>query len=458
MISTRSRPRALARCAGDRCTGRSAIRRRRTPPTSSSHSTRHCASVPQRALVVASAEGRLDHLLASLLLLGADRYASLELDAIVGDSSVHVVRARRVLTGTPGDAREPPRARRSRQRSSHAKASPTRSSDETLEAGSSRGVSNVFAAERSRDHRRPRRAARRPPRGSGGVTTLATVCCKRWLAFAVVLAAMLAAGCGGGEDEAAPTEVVLLTHDSFAISKDVRQRVRARERPAAPDPPGGRRERDAEPRAAHRRRPAGRRHLRDRRQRALASDRRRPARGVPARRAGVGRRHVRGAVRPGDADRPRRGVPQRRPRLGSPSAGSRRPSRLEDLTEPRYRNLLVVENPATSSPGLAFLLATVARFGEDGWSVLLARASGERRARGRRLGGGVHAAVLGRGGKPWQAPDRRLVRDEPGRGGDLRHEAAGGRSDGGRRGRLLPTGRVRRDPARCPERGRRPQR
>ena len=43
------------------------------------------------------------------------------------------------------------------------------------------------------------------------------------------------------------------------------------------------------------------------------------------------------------------------------------PERLEDLTDPRYRNLLVVENPATSSPGLAFLLATVARFGEDDW-------------------------------------------------------------------------------------------
>jgi thiamine transport system substrate-binding protein len=27
----------------------------------------------------------------------------------------------------------------------------------------------------------------------------------------------------------------------------------------------------------------------------------------------------------------------------------------------------VVENPATSSPGLAFLLATIAEFGEDGW-------------------------------------------------------------------------------------------
>ncbi|MCK6538847.1 MAG: thiamine ABC transporter substrate-binding protein [Anaerolineales bacterium] len=41
------------------------------------------------------------------------------------------------------------------------------------------------------------------------------------------------------------------------------------------------------------------------------------------------------------------------------------PQSLEDLTKPEYANLLVVENPATSSPGLAFLLATVAHFGED---------------------------------------------------------------------------------------------
>jgi thiamine transport system substrate-binding protein len=43
------------------------------------------------------------------------------------------------------------------------------------------------------------------------------------------------------------------------------------------------------------------------------------------------------------------------------------PTTLADLTAPAYKNLLVVENPATSSPGLAFLLATVARYGEDGW-------------------------------------------------------------------------------------------
>ena len=43
------------------------------------------------------------------------------------------------------------------------------------------------------------------------------------------------------------------------------------------------------------------------------------------------------------------------------------PRSLADLTDERYRGLLVVQNPATSTPGLAFLLATVARFGEPGW-------------------------------------------------------------------------------------------
>lgn len=43
------------------------------------------------------------------------------------------------------------------------------------------------------------------------------------------------------------------------------------------------------------------------------------------------------------------------------------PTRLEDLTEPDYKGLLVVENPATSSPGLAFMLASIGHFGEDGW-------------------------------------------------------------------------------------------
>jgi thiamine transport system substrate-binding protein len=42
------------------------------------------------------------------------------------------------------------------------------------------------------------------------------------------------------------------------------------------------------------------------------------------------------------------------------------PTSLADLIKPAYKKLLVVENPATSSPGLAFLLTTESRFG-DGW-------------------------------------------------------------------------------------------
>jgi thiamine transport system substrate-binding protein len=45
------------------------------------------------------------------------------------------------------------------------------------------------------------------------------------------------------------------------------------------------------------------------------------------------------------------------------------PSGLDDLIDPKYKNLTVVENASTSSPGLAFLLATIAAKGEGGWSA-----------------------------------------------------------------------------------------
>ena len=103
----------------------------------------------QRVLVVASGGGRLDHLVGSLLLLGAERYAGLTLDALVGDAVVHVVRGERTIAGEPGalltllalggaatgvvtEGLEYPLAA------------------ETLEPGSSRGVSNVFAATEAR--------------------------------------------------------------------------------------------------------------------------------------------------------------------------------------------------------------------------------------------------------------------------------------------------------------------
>ena len=49
------------------------------------------------------------------------------------------------------------------------------------------------------------------------------------------------------------------------------------------------------------------------------------------------------------------------------AAGIDPPSSLADLVQPEYAGQLVVQNPATSSPGLAFLLATIAEFGDAGW-------------------------------------------------------------------------------------------
>lgn len=43
------------------------------------------------------------------------------------------------------------------------------------------------------------------------------------------------------------------------------------------------------------------------------------------------------------------------------------PESLQDLLKPEYKGLLVVQNPATSSPGLAFMLATIGAFGADGY-------------------------------------------------------------------------------------------
>jgi thiamine pyrophosphokinase len=102
-----------------------------------------------RVLVVASGGGRLDHLVGSLLLLGAERYAGLTLDALVGDAVVHVIRGERTIVGERGalltllalggaatgvvtEGLEYPLAA------------------ETLEPGSSRGVSNVFVETEAR--------------------------------------------------------------------------------------------------------------------------------------------------------------------------------------------------------------------------------------------------------------------------------------------------------------------
>ena len=103
------------------------------------------------------------------------------------------------------------------------------------------------------------------------------------------------------------------------------------------------------------------------------------------------------------------------------------PKNLVELTLPQYRGQLVVENPATSTPGLAFMLATIAGFGDrwqgywrklrandvlvvDGWEdAYFARFSGAAGSRGKRpivvsYASSPPAEVLGRKPQPAEAP------------------------------------------------------
>ncbi|MET9355510.1 thiamine ABC transporter substrate-binding protein [Streptomyces sp. NPDC006617] len=43
------------------------------------------------------------------------------------------------------------------------------------------------------------------------------------------------------------------------------------------------------------------------------------------------------------------------------------PKTLDDLVKPEYKDLLVTENAGSSSPGLGFLLGTAAKYGDEGW-------------------------------------------------------------------------------------------
>lgn len=104
---------------------------------------------PRRILLVGGGGGRLDHLLGELLLLGADAYAGVEVDALLGAVAVHVVHGERLLAGRPGElvslfALHGPAVGVVTEGLVY----PLRG--ETLPAGSSRGVSNVFAGEEAR--------------------------------------------------------------------------------------------------------------------------------------------------------------------------------------------------------------------------------------------------------------------------------------------------------------------
>lgn len=104
---------------------------------------------PRRILVVGGAGGRLDHLLGELLLLGAEAYAGVELDALLGRATIHVVRRERLLAGRVGElvslvALHGPAV----GVVTEGLAYPLRG--ETLAPGSSRGISNLFAARDAR--------------------------------------------------------------------------------------------------------------------------------------------------------------------------------------------------------------------------------------------------------------------------------------------------------------------
>jgi thiamine pyrophosphokinase len=104
---------------------------------------------PARILVVGTDGGRLDHLLGSVLLLAGERYAGVEVDALLGSSSVHVVRRERSLTGTPGDLVSLlPVHGAAECVTTEGLAYPL--SRETLPAGTSRGISNVLTGTEAR--------------------------------------------------------------------------------------------------------------------------------------------------------------------------------------------------------------------------------------------------------------------------------------------------------------------
>ncbi len=195
---------------------------------------------------------------------------------------------------------------------------------------------------------------------------LATVCCKVCLGAGVALAAALvAAGCGGSG--AQPTEVVLVTHDSFAVSKGVKRAFEQETGLTLRILQGG----DAN----------------ETLNKALltAGD---PQGDVVF---GIDDSILSRALEGDLLDEYRSpALSTLEPDFSSPdphvtpidhgevclnvdrgwfaSHHVAPPTSLADLGLARYRSLLVVENPATSSPGLAFLLATIATFG-DRWET-----------------------------------------------------------------------------------------
>ena len=104
---------------------------------------------PERVLVLGGGGGRLDHLFGGLLLLAAEAYAGVRVDAQFGAAAVHVIRGERTLHGEPGELISL-LAVHGRARGVVTDGLVYALRRETLEPGSSRGVSNVFAGPQAR--------------------------------------------------------------------------------------------------------------------------------------------------------------------------------------------------------------------------------------------------------------------------------------------------------------------
>jgi thiamine transport system substrate-binding protein len=183
--------------------------------------------------------------------------------------------------------------------------------------------------------------------------------------LAAVVMAAAASGCGGSASSDVPREVVLVTHDSFAIAKPLRQAFRAETGLTLRILQQG----DAGEMVNRALLTAGRPEgdvlfgIDDSLlSRAFANDLFEPYEARDRETIAEPFRTDETRVTPIDHGDVCLNIDRSfyAGRAGGPPRG------LDDLRLGRYRGQLVVENPATSSPGLAFLFATIARYGE-GW-------------------------------------------------------------------------------------------
>ena len=217
-------------------------------------------------------------------------------------------------------------------------------------------------------------------------------------------------------EPAAAGEVTLVTHDSFVVDEQLLADFEARIGPHGHRAGPGRRRRDGQPAAADRRAtrwatpcsasttpsPPGR----------WTADVLAPYTSPAAaerRRAGV--RHRR---RPAHRRRLTATSASTSTTPTSPRRACRSRSTFEDLAKPEYRDLLVVESPATSSPGLAFLLGTDRALRRGRLAGLLDVAEGQRRQGDGRLDRRLHRRLLrlvrARAPGRWWSPTRRRRR------------------------------------------------